>query len=260
MSFVSRVVRRVVSAYGPRMRRAVFGLAVVSLVVACSGDGSSDGPSSGGSSSSGASGGQSGGTGAGGSGGDPSSGGGGPQGIGGSTGGNTTGGGELRGAASLHVLSPAGCSLAEHFEDFPELSSGRRPVTEAAKVQGVVDGGTTSAGEPASVVCTWRPANGVVLVDGVIRLGPAGSQRFVNLGGVMVSGETYESGIALSGPALPHQYDGRGSCSYTAFEVDDETRSVWGTLSCEELTSLDDTDTCALGPSYFFFENCDLAD
>lgn len=259
MSFVSRVVRRVVSAYGPRMRRAVFGLAVVSLVVACSGDGSSDGPSSGGSSSSGASGGQSGGTGAGGSGGDPSSGGGGPQGIGGSTGGNTTGGGELRGAASLHVLSPSDCSLPEHYQDFPELSSGR-PVTETAKVQGVVDGGTTPGGEPASVVCTWRPANGVVFVSAVLRIGPAGSDRFVSMGSVMVPGEAYESSITFAGPDLPDQYGGGGTCEYTAFEVDDETRSVWGTLSCEELTSLDDTDTCALGPSYFFFENCDLAD
>ena len=45
-------------------------------------------------------------------------------------------------------------------------------------------------------------------------------------------------------------------CTFTIIELDASTRSVWGSVSCSAWDNLDEAGTCALGPSYFFFENC----
>jgi hypothetical protein len=227
----------------------VFGL----LLSACSdGDGDSPDSTGGTAGSSGNSGGTGGGTG------------GATGGSAGSTGGSSGGTGgastAVRGAVSLHVLAPQGCSLPDHFQDFPELPSGH-PVTETAKVQAVEHGSMTPSGEPVSVLCRWISLQAPLSFDAVIRIGFAGNERFTNVGAtgsIVVPGETRSGGIGLGAPDLPAQYGG-GACIYTLLELDTTTRSVWGQVTCDTFETLDTpdaTDVCALGPSYFFFENC----
>src|SRR5690606_1197859 len=77
---------------------------------------------------------------------------GGSSGSGGVGAGGSGGGGQgaTRGAVSVHVLSPEGCSLAEHFRDVPETASGR-PVTADMKEQLVEHLATTGDGQPVRV-------------------------------------------------------------------------------------------------------------
>lgn len=185
---------------------------------------------------------------------------GGSSGSGGIGAGGSGGGGQgvTRGAVSVHVLSPEGCSLAEHFQDFPELASGR-PVTADAKVQ-ALEHGTNIDGAPAMVGCEWitaPQAAGVYRINTSIVVDPTVENRSARVSGVMAAGETRSGSLVLNGGDLSDQYN--GSCMITVLEMNEMSRSIWGSFTCDTLTSFDDSDTCAVGPSYFFFENCELA-
>ena len=173
---------------------------------------------------------------------------------GGSSGGGSDSGEVVRGAVSLHILSPDGCSLEEQFQDFPQVQSGH-PVTATDKGEGIAHGEMTED-FPATVLCNWFTPDVSKGMDVVITLGPAGQRRAVNLGGKMIVGEPMEGGMVLNSADLPDQYG--GTCTCTAIEIDEATRSVWGEVQCDEFNTFDDSDHCAVGPSYFFFENCTL--
>ena len=185
--------------------------------------------------------------------------GGGAGGSAGGTGGSGgTGGGStaVRGAVSLHILSPQGCSLPDQFQDFPELSSGH-PVTDTAK-QGVENGSVTESGEPVTVLCSWLGTAPPNRVSALIRIGAAGNDSSINIGAPVVQGETRSGSILLSSRDLPGGYgsDPSDPCMFTPIELDTATRSVWARFTCGIFDAQDSTDVCAVGPSYFFFENC----
>jgi hypothetical protein len=233
------------------MQNDVSILALGLLALACSDDGANSPDSTGGTagSSTGASGGM---QGTGGS----TGGTGGSSGSSGSsgTGGSTTG---VRGAVSLHILAPQGCSLPDQFQDFPELSSGH-PVTDTAKVKGVENGSMTESGEPVTVVCSWLGTAPPNRVSALIRIGAAGSDSSINIGAPVVQGETRSGSLLLSSRDLPGGYGSSASdpCMFTPIEVDTATRSVWARFTCGTFAAQDSTDVCAVGTSYFFFENC----
>lgn len=156
---------------------------------------------------------------------------------------------------SIHVLAGTGCSLGDQFQDFPQLPSGH-PVTGTQKIQGVETG---TDGQPTKVLCTWMGTQAPFSIDAVITIGPAGAQRFVNLGSPQVQGQSAVGGLVLQAPDLPANYGTTAGnpCTYTPIAVDAATRSVWGEFSCNALSALDGSgDRCGVGPSYYFFENC----
>jgi hypothetical protein len=126
------------------------------------------------------------------------------------------------------------------------------------KVQSVENGGTTDAGEPVVVLCNLLGAQAPYTLDAVFRIGPAGNQRFINLGGSVALGQTNPGGLVLTSPDLPSQYGSSPDdpCMYSMIELDPTTGSVWGEFTCGILDDSDEMDICAVGPSYFFFENC----
>lgn len=179
-------------------------------------------------------------------------------GAGGATAGAGGGTGAVtRGAASFHIVSGPGCSLPDQFQDFPVLASGH-PVTDTQKIQSVESGGTTADGQPVSLLCNWLGFQAPYTFDSVLKIGPAGNERWFNIGASIQPGQEVQGGIVLIAPELPQQYgsDPTDPCVYTVISVDEATRSVWGRLHCGIFAPNDGSDSCTLGDSYFFFENC----
>src|SRR5688572_18524779 len=69
----------------------------------------------------------------------------------GSSGTSGASGSAVRGAVSLNILAPDGCSLTAQYQDFPKVDSGH-PVTATEKGQGIAVGEMTE-GFPAEVLC-----------------------------------------------------------------------------------------------------------
>jgi hypothetical protein len=194
-----------------------------------------------------------------GSGGKAEAGSGGKAGAGGSAG-NTSGGSggttatAVRGAASVHIVAGAGCSLEEQYQDFPMLASGH-PVTATDRTQAVTNGETAPDGHPATVLCSWLGTS----IDVVITLGPAGDERDLFLRSPTAEGVMGTGSVGVTGPDFPEQYANRSSpCSFTPIEVDEASRSVWGEFACTSFATEDESDSCAVDTSYYFFENCTL--
>lgn len=262
------------------MQRLVVVLVSLSFLSACSDEGD-DGANTGGTAGSSASGGSAGssagggnggagalggngGTGAlGGSGGTSGSG---AAGSGGSAGSGAAGssagtaggsGAPVRGAVSLNIVGGSGCSLDPQYQDFPEVSSGH-PVTATSKGDAATDGEDTPDGQPAQIVCEWLGTTAPHTISARITLGPPGpTDRSIFLGSPTVVGVPENDGIGINVPDLPEQYGSFSEpCTVTPIEVDEATRSVWGEFSCPSIGPEEGDDSCEVGPSYFFFENC----
>ena len=255
------------------MRRRQSAAALLVLVLTACGEGSGDGASDGGSSGAGGTTQQGGGSGtsSGGNqagsgtmagspsaGGSPSTGGspntGGSLSTGGSSG-SAQGGsggaasGQVRGGASINVLAPGGCSLSARYEDFPSVAGGH-PVTATDKSAGVAAGDQDADGVAADVSCALL-GKSPYTVGGSIKLGGGAQQRLLSFQSKLdPAGSTGSLVLELPGGVSYH-----GVCSFSPVNVDASFQNVWGTVSCEMLTG-DAQDVCALGPSYFFFENC----
>jgi hypothetical protein len=188
----------------------------------------------------------------------------------GGTGGATsgTGGGGVAGAAgsasvtkgavSLHIQGAPGCSLSDQYLDWPALPSGH-PVTATEKGQALENGTTTPDGQPVKVICRWLAPQAPHTFQTQVQTGPAGTPRLVDLGAKIEPGKDVQGGVSLSSPALPlegYASPATDPCVYNVISTDEATRSVWGRLHCGTVVSADGTDTCSLGDSYFFFENC----
>ena len=108
------------------------------------------------------------------------------------------------------------------------------------------------------VLCNLLGAQAPFNLDVVFRIGPAGNQRFINLGGPVAPGQTQPGGLVISSPGLPSQYGSSPDdpCMYSMIELDATSGSVWGRFTCGILDDSDEMDLCAVGPSYFFIENC----
>ncbi len=217
------------------MTRGTLTLLAGLLAMGC-GDDSGDGPANG----TGATGG---GTGTGGVGGGGSA-----------TGGTGTGGGSpsgtLNGAVSLNILG-AGCSLGDRYIDFPEVVSGH-PVTATDLGELVTHEENTATGERVNLVCNWH--DGWVSI--ALRIGVMG--KSVSFQSTTVPGEADAGGIGVSDPSLPEPYGSSGEdpCVFSVIQVDEGSNTIWGQVSCGILENELGTDRCALGTSYFYFENC----
>jgi hypothetical protein len=180
-------------------------------------------------------------------------------GTGGSAGSTTGGSGgnaakAVRGAASVHIVAGPGCSLDEQHQDFPMLASGH-PVTATDRTQAVTNGQVAPDGHPATVLCTWLGTS----IDVVITLGPASDERDLFLRSPTAEGVKGSGSVGVTGPGFPEQYANRSSpCSFTPIEVDEGSRSVWGEFACTSFATEDESDSCAVDTSYYFFENCTL--
>jgi len=166
-------------------------------------------------------------------------------------------GSAVRGAVSLNIVGGSGCSLSPQYQDFPALASGH-PVTATSKAEAATHGEDTPDGQPAQVVCEWIGSAAPYTISARITLGPAGpTDRSVFLGSPTVVGVPANDGIGINVPDLPAQYGSFSEpCTVTPIEVDETTRSVWGEFSCPSIGPEEGDDSCEVGPSYFFFENC----
>jgi hypothetical protein len=173
--------------------------------------------------------------------------------AGGSSGGGAAGSSPLaRGAISLNLLAPAGCSLTPHYEEFPSTASGHA-VTATEKGPGIQDGDASDGG-PANVFCRRTGANPPYKITASISTGFLDTARGINL----TTGTTV--GVATAGSAvvqLPVDQNYMGECMFTPIEVDETAHSVWGGFSCDSFVPFEGQDPCAIGESYFFFENCE---
>jgi hypothetical protein len=182
---------------------------------------------------------------------------GGSSGSGGSSGNGGGGKNAVRGAVSLDLRAPSGCSIAAGSRDFPVITGGH-PVTATAKTAAVEDGGTTPDGKAADVSCRFFSASASTGFDASIAIGVGPSEVLVNLSAsALTAGATTTGGIILDDPALPNQLGAPvRTCMHTPIEVDDATGSVWGSFTCPVFQTNDESDVCELGTSYYFFENC----
>jgi hypothetical protein len=158
-----------------------------------------------------------------------------------------------RGAVSFFFPATPGCPLAEQWLDFPPVPDGH-PVTGTEKRVSVEDGLADEEGVQISrLTCTWRPTFAAVGFG----YGRSTDEAFVSISPDKVL-DPVEKGIALRGAGWDNQYG--GLCTFTAIEVDEETRSIWGRVSCEglETTGEDQSETCVLSEGHYFFENCTL--
>jgi hypothetical protein len=163
----------------------------------------------------------------------------------------------LRAAVSLNVLAGSSCSLPAEFIDVPEVSAGH-PVTATAKADALQNGGMTADGNRVTIACMWAQVGDALLFDGAIRIRIGASTTLVNLGAMaLTDGQPAQGGLFVSGPILPQQYNSPANgCTHTPIEIDPVTRSIWGEIKCPVFESFDGEDTCEIGTSYYFFENC----
>ena len=124
-----------------------------------------------------------------------------------SSGGSSTTGSSsaARGAVSLSILSPDGCSLTEQFQDFPSVPSGHA-VTATEKLMSVEDGTTTADGAPVEVICDWLGFEPPFTFRGRITVGEFENERMVEVGSRMELGVPANGGVVVIDPELPSQY------------------------------------------------------
>ncbi|HEY3494393.1 MAG TPA: hypothetical protein VGK73_06895 [Polyangiaceae bacterium] len=175
---------------------------------------------------------------------------------GGGAGGTAGGGPVARGAISLNVL--AGCALPEGYLDFPAISGGH-PVTATDKSGAIAHGAMTVDGKAAKVLCSLNGTTAIDFSGGItIGAGTSMSQSQVNAG-PLAEGEPADGGALVAGAVVPKQYaaplDG---CTHTPIEFDPAAGTVWGEFTCPSFETSDGSDSCELGTSYYYFENCAL--
>jgi hypothetical protein len=244
------------------MYRKLGFLVLCVTVSACSSSGASDGNNAGGAgATNGGSGGTNGGSG-GSSAGGASSGGshaGGSSGAGASAGSGATSG-AVRGAFSVNVQAPSGCTLMAKTEDYPIVASGH-PVTGTDQGVGIADKTKDSTGAPASVHCSWFSDTAPYMIDAGITLGTIASNRSVSMNSTLVAGMSSVGGLNFQSQDLP-DFNYSATCNFSVIKVDPTTRSVWGSFTCDTIdvsassTSGMTPTQCTVGTSYFSFENC----
>ena len=162
-------------------------------------------------------------------------------------------GSKVSGAVSLNFVHMGDCFVSSQHWDEPEVAAGH-PVTATTKGQGVADqdGGT---GRDASIVtCAWSGASAPYTVTASLRVTPATSNRYFTLAAPVGAGTTAIGQVRVSARNLPETY--QGDCMVTGIQVNAAKHSVWGSFSCDSFDSTGDVNSCKLGPSYFFFDNC----
>lgn len=234
-----------------------LGIFVSLLLVACDSESPDNGE--GGASGTAGSGGNQGGDAAAGSSGSKQGGSGGKAGTGagGSSAGSSGGGAAgsdpgTRGAVSLNLLAPAGCSLTPHYEEFPSMASGHA-VTATEKGPGIQHGDQSDGG-PAVVFCRRIGANAPYKIAASITTGQGGTRRVVSFNTPTMVGVATAGSVVVQ---LPVDQNYMGECMFTPIEVGDTAHSIWGGFSCDSFVPFQGDDPCALGESYFFFENCE---
>lgn len=157
-----------------------------------------------------------------------------------------------RGAFSIQILSPEGCSVQEQFVDLPALDSGR-PVTATDKVSLAEDMGT---GSDAVVLCTIAEQANGVFVSTSVDLATEDGDRSGATWGTIIADDVDTAGFVVASPELAG-FEAEAGCSYSLIEFDQAAGSIWGSFSCESITpQYDDGEPCAVGTSYFALENC----
>lgn len=155
------------------------------------------------------------------------------------------------GAVSFFFPATQGCALAEQWLDFPPVAGGH-PVTATEKVANIEDGAADEEGFGISrLTCYWRST-----FAGVgFTFGRAGNQGIVSITPDKVL-TPHEKGLVVTGPDWEDVSYG-GLCVFTNFEVDETTRSIWGSVTCSTLGIVgEDTEPCVLADGYYWFENC----
>jgi hypothetical protein len=133
-------------------------------------------------------------------------------------------------------------------------------VTATSKAKLLVDGGMTAEGGADTVRCSLAGSDTLgYIFDGEINVPMGTSRAVVTLGGYpLAEGETGDGWVQALGTLFSGQ---RGTpddnCTQRIIELDPESHSIWGEISCPSFQTLDESDTCAIGTSYYAFENCE---
>lgn len=162
------------------------------------------------------------------------------------------GAGVARGAASLDIQAPAGCSLTAHYEELPLTASGHA-VTGTEKGPGIENGGKQSDGSPATVSCRWIGSKAPYQVNATLKAGAGKMERSISFSAAMDPSAATPTSVVAK---LPGDLNYMGDCTFTTISVDNTAHGVWGSIACDAFVPFEGQDPCALGPSYVFFENC----
>ena len=167
-----------------------------------------------------------------------------------------TNGSTVRGGFSVNIQTGNGCALSSQYQDFPIVSNGH-PVGATQKSASVADMDGANDGSLASVVCSWFSDVSPYMIGAGITLGPAGNTRQVSMNSRLVMGSSSVGGMSFSGKALPEADGYQAPCNFSIIQLDEASRSVWGSFECDALKNFSQAATgCTVGPSYFFFQNC----
>jgi hypothetical protein len=131
--------------------------------------------------------------------------------------------------------------------------AGGHPVTSTDKSKSIAVGERDADGVAAKLTCQRSGLNPPYTIDGSITLGYGKNQRLLSFQAKMAAGSTTPGSVVVG---LPNDVNYHGDCMFTPIEMDADARNIWGTFSCDTFTGSVAKDSCALGPSYFFFENC----
>jgi hypothetical protein len=156
-----------------------------------------------------------------------------------------------KGAISFFFPASAGCALAEQWLDFPPVPGGH-PVTATERSASIEDGATDEQGYAVSrLSCTWRST----FVAVGFRFGRAGNEGLVSISPDKVL-TPVEKGMVVVGQDWD-DVSYSGACTFTTREVDEDARSIWGSLTCGAVGIIgEDEKPCVLSEGYFSFESC----
>jgi hypothetical protein len=150
-------------------------------------------------------------------------------------------------------LAPNGGSLTAGYEELPLTASGHA-VTATEKGPGIENGASQSDGARAKVGCRRIGAAAPYRINVSISTGQGNAARSINLITGTTVGEAEEAAIVSN---LPGGLQFMGSCMVTPIEVGDTAQASWAEFVCDSFVPFEGTNTCALGPSYLFVENCE---
>lgn len=152
-----------------------------------------------------------------------------------------------------------GCDVAAGTYYYPARSD--QPVSDTSRGVGFADGDMGGDGNPVSVNCTWASLAAPYTVVISLTSGPITEARLLSASLTVDPTKTEElSVLVASGTPFPPNGDYGPTqdtlCSFEVKELNAETRSVWGVVTCPAFGPTSEQDTCVIGPSYLSVANC----
>jgi hypothetical protein len=173
---------------------------------------------------------------------------------------STPSGGATRGALSVEILP--GCDAEAAILNFPPTPS--PPVSATSRGEALENGGMAPDGTPALATCNFTQVEPPYSISCRLEYGTVDEPHVAVFRATGGPGTTADGSLALAGMQIGGQYSFTqyGStfdspCQYQLLEADPVAGMVWGQITCSSLVDTSGQDSCGIGTSYFYFENCE---